>query len=114
MSTLYTRTVNLKDSLTDDEVIDILRFSLEEVVPAIRKVPGIRSVKFYSGAGALWADLSVLAEMDDASANERLLVDAEVRKFLGRLYGALDLNTAGQSFRREVPPELIKALSGRQ
>jgi len=81
---------------------------------SVFNVSGIRSVKFYSGAGALWADLSVLAEMDDASANERLLVDAEVRKLLGRLYGALDLNTAGQSFRREVPPELIKALSGRQ
>jgi hypothetical protein len=75
------------------------------------KVSGIRSVKFYSGAGALRADLSVLAEMDDASAYERLLVDAEVRKRLGRLYGAWDLTTAGQSFRREVTPELIRALS---
>jgi hypothetical protein len=49
--------------------------------------------------------------MDDASAYERLLVDAAVRTLLGRLYGAWDLKTACQSFRREVTTELIGALS---
>jgi hypothetical protein len=80
-------------------------------MPAISKVAGVRSTKFYSGPGALRASLTVLIEMDDAAAYERLLVDPEVRKHLGRVYGAWDLKTAGQSFRREVTPELISALS---
>jgi hypothetical protein len=113
MPTLYTRTFHFKDSLSDEQVLKEWQFLLEEVTPALLNVSGIRSVKFYSGAGALRADLSVLAEMEDASAYERLLVDPEVRKLLGRLYGAWDLKTAGQSFRREVTPQLIQALSSR-
>lgn len=111
MSTLYTRTYALKDALTDDDVLSYWRFAMEEVAPACLHVPGIRSVKFYSGAGALRADLSILIEMDDAAAYERLLVDPGVRKLLGRLYGAWDLKMAGQTFRREITPELIRALS---
>jgi hypothetical protein len=111
MATLYTRTFNFKESLSDEQVLKEWQFVLEEVTPALQHVSGIRSVKSYSGAGALRADLSVLAEMEDASAYERLLLDASVRKLLGRLYGAWDLKTAGQSFRREVTPELIRALS---
>ena len=111
MATLYTRTFNLKDSLSDQEVLESWRFAMEEVLPAIQKVPGVRSVKFYSGAGALRADLTALIEMDDAAVYERLLLDAQVRKLLGRLYGYWDLKMAGQSFRREVTPELIRALS---
>jgi hypothetical protein len=49
--------------------------------------------------------------MDDAGVYERGLVDPELRKLLGRFYGAIDLKTAGQSFRREVTAELIRALS---
>src|SRR4029453_17813103 len=105
MATLYTRTFNLKDSLSDQEVLESWRFWMEKVVPAVQKVPGVRSVKSYSGAGALRADLTILAEMDDAAAYERLLMDAEVRKYLGQFYGYWDLKTAGQSFRREVTPE---------
>jgi hypothetical protein len=111
MATLYTRTFNLKDSLNDHEVLESWRFTMEEVVPAVQKVPGVRSVKLYSGAGALQADLTILIEMDDAAAYERLLLDAQVRKHLGRLYRYWDLKTAGQSFRREVTSELIRALS---
>lgn len=111
MATLYTRTFNFKDSLSDAEVLEAWKFSMEEVLPAIQKVSGVRSVKFYSGAGALRADVTALIEMDDAAAYERLLLDAQVRKHLGRLYGYWDLKTAGQSFRREVTPELIRALS---
>lgn len=111
MPTLYTRTFSLKDSLSDAEVGQYWKFALEEVAPAALKVSGIRSVTFYSGAGALRADLTVLFEMDDASAYERLLIDPEVRKLLGRIYGGWDLKTATQSFRREVTPELVRALS---
>lgn len=111
MATLYTRTFNFKDSLSDKEVLEEWKFAIDVVTPAIAKVSGVRSVKFYSGAGALRADLTVLIDMDDAAVYERALLDAEVRKHLGRLYGDWDLKTAGQSFRREVTPELIRALS---
>ena len=111
MPTLYTRTFHLKDSLSDAEVLDQWRFLMEEVVPAIQQVRGTRSVQVYSGAGALRADITLLWDMEDASVYERALVDPEVRKLLGRFYGAIDLKTAGQSFRREVTAELIRALS---
>ena len=57
------------------------------------------------------SDITLHWEMDDAGVYERALVDSEVRKHFGKVYGAWDLKTAGQSFRREVTPELIKALS---
>jgi hypothetical protein len=59
-------------------------------------------VKVYSGAGALRADITILWDMEDASVYERAMVDPVLRKLLGRFYGAIDLKTAGQSFRREV------------
>ncbi len=111
MATLYTRAFNLKDSLSDAEVLEHWRFIMEEVVPAIQKVRGTRSVKVYSGAGALRADITLFWEMDDASVYEQALLDSEVRRLLGKLYAGWDLKTAGQSFRREVTGELIKALS---
>jgi hypothetical protein len=49
--------------------------------------------------------------MEDASVYERAVVDPVLRKLLRRFYGAIDLKTAGQSFRREVTAELIRALS---
>jgi hypothetical protein len=67
-----------------------------------------RSVKVYSGAGALRADITILWDMEDASIYERAVVDPVLRKLLGRFYGAIDLKTAGQSFRREVSAELIR------
>ena len=66
MPTLYTRTFNFKDALSDEQVLKEWQFIMGEVTPALLKVSGVRSVKFYSGADALRADLSVLAEMDDA------------------------------------------------
>ena len=112
MATLYMRTFNFKDSLSDGEVLEQWRSLMDDAIPAIEKVNGIRSIKVYSGAGALRADILVMFEMDDSAAYERVLVDSEVRKHLGKIYGAWDMKTAGQSFRREVTPELIKALSG--
>ena len=111
MATLYTRTFNFKDALSDREVLEQLQFLMEKALPAIAQVPGVQSVKMYSGAGALRADLHLLITMEDAAVYERFLLDAEVRQYLGQLYGAWDLKTAGQSFRREVTPELIRALS---
>ena len=111
MPTLYTRTFNFKNSLTDAEVLHEWQFLMNEAVPAVQKVRGTRSVKVYSGAGALRADITLLWEMDDAGVYERALVNSDLRKMLGRLYGTWDLRTATQSFRREVTPELIRALS---
>lgn len=111
MATLYVRTLNLKDSLSDAEVIETWRYILDEVIPALENVSGTQGVKLYSGAGALRADIMFLWEMEDAGVYERALLDAEVRKHLGRVYGTWDLTSATQSFRREVTPDLIKALT---
>ena len=111
MATMYIRRFNFKDSLSDAQVVDGLNFLLKEVIPAAERVPGVRTCRLFSGAGALRADLTLTAEMDDAGAYERLLMDPQVRLLLGRLYGSWDLNTASQAFRREITAELIGALS---
>jgi hypothetical protein len=111
MPTLYTRRFNLKDSLTDQEVVSHWQWLLGEFAPLVGRVSGVHSVRFYSRHGALRADLTIAAELDDAGVYERLLVDADVRKQLGRFYGAIDLNTSEQAFRREVTSELVNALS---
>jgi hypothetical protein len=112
MPTMYTRTVSLKESLSDKEVVEYWRTLLNETVPMMTKVPGIRGIKCYSGAGALRADITVQIEMDDVGAYERLIADPAVGKVLPQVYGAWDMRTAGQSFRREITPALIQALSG--
>lgn len=112
MPTRYIRTFGFKDSLTDDQVLDQWKFLLDEVVPALKKVSGVRAVNLFSGAGALRADLTITIDMDDAGVYERALADASLRGLLGRMYGAWDLRTAGQQFRREITPQLIQALSG--
>jgi hypothetical protein len=48
--TAYVRRVSLKTSLSDAEVAAYWKFTMEEVVPAIQRVPGMRSVKVYSGS----------------------------------------------------------------
>jgi hypothetical protein len=111
MTTTYIRRFNFKDSLSDAEVVGELKFLLEDVVPAVLKVPGVRSCRLFSGNGALRADLTAIIEMDDAGVYERLIVDAQVRQMLGRVYGNWDLKTATQTFRRELTAELIGALS---
>ena len=52
MATAYVRRVSLKASLSDAEVAAYWQFTMAEVVPALQRVPGMRSVKVYSGAGA--------------------------------------------------------------
>jgi len=111
MPTLYTRRFNLKDSLSDEQIVSHWKWLLGEFVPVVRNVSGVRSVKLYSRHGALRADIAIAAEMDDAAVYERLLMDADVRKQLGRFYGAIDLTTSEQAFRREVTQELVSALS---
>ncbi len=113
MATLYTRTFNVKDSLSDAEVLEHWRFLTETVVPAIQNFPGTISVKAYSGAGALRADISFHWEMDDASVYEKALLDADLRGMIAKIYTDWDLKTAGQSFRREVTAELIQAIGGK-
>ncbi len=112
MATLYTRTFNIKESLSDAEVLEHWRYLTEVVVPAIRNFPGTISAKAYSGAGALRADISFQWEMDDASVYEKALLDADLRGMIAKTYTEWDLTTAGQSFRREVTAELIQAIGG--
>jgi len=42
MPTVYVRRVNLKQTLSDAEMGAYWKFTMEEVVPALQKVPGIR------------------------------------------------------------------------
>jgi len=53
----------------------------------------------------------MLVEMDDAGVYERILADPQVRPFIARAYAGLDMKTTTQVFRREMTPELIRALS---
>ncbi len=112
MPTAYVRRVSLKASLSDAEVVTYWRFLMEEGVPAIQKVPGVRSVKVYSGAGGLRADIRAVIEMDDAGVYERMLADPQLRPLIAKLYAPWDMSTASQLFLREVTPELLRALSG--
>jgi hypothetical protein len=111
MPTAYVRRVSLKASLSDAEVVAYWRFLQEEFLPVALRVQGMRSVKLYSGAGGLRADIRAVFEMDDAGVYERLLVDPHVRPLIARVYAAWDMSTASQTFLREVTPDLIRALS---
>src|SRR5439155_25461134 len=112
MPTAYVRQFNLKESLSYAEVVAYWRFVMEEAVPAIQNTRGVRSVKVYSGAGGLRADIRVLIEMDDAGVYERLLAEPHLRPLIAKLYAAWEMRTASQRFLREVTPELLRALSG--
>ena len=111
MPTVYVRRVNLKDALSDAEVVTYWRFLLDEVLPAIQRVSGVRSAKAYSGAGGLRADLRFVFELDDAGVYERLLATPQLHPLITKTYAAWDIKTASQTFVREVTPELIRALS---
>ncbi len=113
MPTLYTRTFDFRDSLSDAQAGEELRWLVEDCAPLIEGVSGVRSVKFYSGVGGLRADIMILVEMDDAAAYERIIADPELSPLMARLFGAWDMKSATQSFRREITPELVRALSGR-
>ena len=111
MASTYVRRFNLKDSLSDTQVNDFWKFLLTEFIPAIQKIKGVQSTKVYSGAGALRADIRLVADMDDAGVYEALLRDPSVSRQLGTFYGAMDMKTSTQMFIREVTPDLLKALS---
>ena len=111
MPTAYVRQVSLKAALSDAEVAAFWQFTMAEVVPALQRVPGMRSVKVYSGAGGLRADIRYVFEMDDAGVYERLLATRDLQPLVAKTYAAWDMSTASQTFLREVTPELIRALS---
>jgi hypothetical protein len=111
MPTVYVRRFNLKDTLSDAEVLAYWKFLQEEFLPVMQQVPGMRSVKLYSGAGGLRADIRAVCEMDDAGVYERFLMHPQVRPFLAKAQAAWDMKMASQTFVREVTPELIRALS---
>ncbi len=112
MATVYVRRVNLKDSLSDAEVAEHWRFVMQEVLPAIENLSGVRSAKAYSGAGGLRADLRYVIEMDDAGVYERMLAEPQLGPLVAKTYAAWDMSTASQQFVREITPELIQAIGG--
>jgi hypothetical protein len=111
MASTYVRRFNLKSSLSDQQVGEFWQFLLGEFVPAIQKVRGVNSAKVYSGAGALRADIRLVADMDNAGVYETLLREPTIGKQLAFFYGNMDLETSTQMFIREVTPDLLKALS---
>jgi hypothetical protein len=111
MATTYVRRFNLKDSLSDKQVGEYWKSLMGEFVPAIQKLKGVNSIKLYSGAGALRADIRVVIDMDNAGVYEALLREPTISKQLGTFYGAIDLKTSTQTFIREVTPDLLKALT---
>jgi hypothetical protein len=111
MPTAYVRRVSLKAALSEAEVAAYWQFTMAEVVPALQRVPGMRSVKVYSGAGGLRADIRYVFEMDDAGVYERMLATRDLQPLVAKTYAAWDMSTASQTFLREVTPELIRALS---
>lgn len=112
MATTYVRRFNLKDSLSDDEVVAYWKMVMEELVPVVMKIEGINAIRFLSGAGALRADLRVVIEMDNAGVYERMIADPSIPAVVGRFYAGIDLSTSTQSFLREVTPALVSSLSG--
>ena len=111
MPTVYVRRFDLKTSLTDSEVAAFWKYAVEEFVPVCLKANGVRSAKFYSGAGALRADLRVVIEMDHAGVYEELLHDASLHEHVAKFYAGIDFKTSTQMFAREVTLELARALS---
>jgi hypothetical protein len=111
MPTVYARRFDLKESLTDSDVAAFWKYAVEEFVPACLKANGVRTAKFYSGAGGLRADLRVVLEMDHAGVYENLLHDRSLHEHVAKLYAAIDFKTSTQLFAREVTPELVRALT---
>jgi hypothetical protein len=110
MATVYVRRFDLKGTLTDSEVAAFWKYAVEEFLPACLKTNGVKAAKFYSGAGALRADLRVVLEMDHAGVYENLLHDPSLHEHVAKLYAAIDFKTSTQMFAREVTPELVKVL----
>lgn len=110
MSTLYTRKFDLKPGVTESEVLDTWRFFIEEMMPAAREVEGVRSLKAYSGAGGLVADLRIMTELENAGVYERLLVDPRTRTLNARGYAHIDMRSSSQLWLREITPELVEAM----
>ena len=67
------------------------KFLLGQFVPAIQKVQGVNSCKVYSGAGALRADLRLVADMDHAGIYQGLLRDPTITPLLSAFYGSMEL-----------------------
>ena len=110
MPTVYVRRFNLKPSLTEAQVADTWKFYMDELMPAIQQIVGVRSTRAYSSAGGLVADLRFVAELDNAGVYERLLVDQRTSKLNARGYAAIDMATSTQLWLREITPELVRAL----
>lgn len=112
MATTYVRRFNLKDSLSDAEVAAYWKMLMNDLVPVVKKVDGIKSVRFLSGSGALRADLRVVIEMDNAGVYEKMLADPSIPAVVAPFYAAIDLKSSTQTFLREVTPALVNSLGG--
>ena len=110
MPTLYVRKFDLKPSLSDSEVLDFWKLSMNEMMPAMRQIEGVNSVKVYSGAGGLVGDLRVMAELENAGVYEQMLVDPRTSKLNARGYTSIDMRNSSQLWLREITPGLVEAM----
>ena len=110
MPTASVRRVPLQASLRDAAVAAYGQLTLEEVLPALPRVPGMRSVQMDAGAGGLRADSRSGFEIEDAGVYERRLAKAQLRPLMATTSAAWDMATARQTCVRAVTPELSRAL----
>jgi hypothetical protein len=111
MPTAPVRRVHIQAALRDAEVAAYGQLTLDEVLPALPRVPGMRAVEMDAGAGGLRAALRSVFEMEDAGVYERLLAEAPWRPLIATTSAAWDMATASQTGVRAVTSELIRALS---
>ena len=84
---------------------------MEEVIPAIQGVPGMRSAKVYAGVGGLCADMRSVFTMDGAGVYESFLATPALQPRVAKTYAAWKMSTASQTFVHAVTPEILRALS---
>ena len=116
MASTYVRRFNLKESLSNQQVATFWTFLLGDFVPAIQKVQGVNACKVYSGAGALRADIRLVADMDHAGVYEGLLREPTITPVAGHILwgdGPNDINPDVHPGSDDRPAEGVEFVANR-
>ena len=111
MATRYVREFGFKETLSDSEAQEELKFLIEKVLPAIERGEGVLSARLFSGAGGIRSQIRLFVDMEDASGYEKLLFNTEIREYLKRVYSSWVLKEATQDFLREITGEMFSVHS---
>src|SRR5712691_2546391 len=84
--------------VSDTEIAASWRLTLEEVLPALRQVPGICSVKRDAGVGGVRADTRSVFAVDDTGVSAPLLADPQRRPLITTTSAAWDMSQARQTW----------------